>query len=331
MLLAQPHRPGQELVARDRAQALDRGGAGHRVAAIGRAEPARMHRVHHVGAADHARQRHAGRERLADGDQVGHDAGVLDAPERAGAAHAGLHLVVDVEDAVRLAPLVEAADELGRHDGEAALALHRLEDHAGHRGRIDGRLEHPVERVERVGRRDAAIRIRRRRPVDLGRKRPHAALVDELGGQAHRQQRAAVEAAVEGDHRVAARVVAGDLDRVLDRLGARVDQQRLLLVVAGSELAQQAAHLEIRVVGGDREAGVHQLLGLRADRRDDRLGRVAEVEHADAAGEVDVLASVDVGQAGAVGVCGEDRLRSRRRGRRSGRASRDAPRSVSLY
>jgi len=34
---------------------------------------------------------------------------------------------------------------------------------------------------------------------------------------------------------------------------------------------------------------------------------VAEVEHADASGEVDVLASVDIRQMGAVGVRGKDR------------------------
>ena len=229
------------------------------------------------------------------------------APQRAGAAHAGLHLVVDVEDAVLLAARLQPADELGRHDGEAALALHRLEDHARDLGRIDRRLEHPVERVEGALGRDAAVRIRAPRPVHLGGERPHAALVHELRGQRHRQQRAAVEAAVERDHRVSAGVVAGDLDRVLDRLGAGVDQQRLLVVRARRELAQHPAHLEIGVVGGHREAGVDQLLRLLADRGDDRLGRVAEVEDADAAGEVDVLAAVDVGQMGAVGVGGEDR------------------------
>ena len=58
---------------------------------------------------------------------------------------------------------------------------------------------------------------------------------------------------------------------------------------------------------GDREALVHVALGLLLDARDDGLGRVAAVERADAADEVDVLAPVDVGQARAVGVRHEDR------------------------
>ena len=43
--------------------------------------------------------------------EVGLDAVVLDAGRRAGAAHAGLHLVVDVEDAVLLAEGLERLRE----------------------------------------------------------------------------------------------------------------------------------------------------------------------------------------------------------------------------
>ena len=64
--------------------------------------------------------------------------------------------------------------------------------------------------------------------------------------------------------RVTTGVVARDLDGVLDRLGAGVDQERLLGVRAGRELAQQLADLEVGLVGGHREAGVQQLLGLVA-------------------------------------------------------------------
>ena len=50
-----------------------------------------------------------------------------------------------------------------------------------------------------------------------------------------------------------------------------------------------------------------QLGGLLLDGLHNGIGRVAQVEHADPAGEVDVLAAVGVGEARAVGASGEDR------------------------
>ena len=70
---------------------------------------------------------------LPDDEQVGLDAVVLDRPHRAGAAAARLHLVVDVEDPVRVEQLLQPRREVGRHRDEAALALHRLEHGAGDR------------------------------------------------------------------------------------------------------------------------------------------------------------------------------------------------------
>ena len=88
---------------------------------------------------------------------------------------------------------------------------------------------------------DPAVRVRRRRAVDLGRERPEALLVGlDLAGQRHRHQRAAVEAAVEGDDRRAAGRGAGDLDRVLDGLGAGVEEDRLLVGRRGRARARRA-------------------------------------------------------------------------------------------
>src|SRR5439155_230412 len=83
-----------------------------RVAADRAAQPARRHTVHDLCAPGDRRQRHAAAERLAGYEQVGLDAPLLDCPEGAGAADAGLHLVVDVDDAVLLADRLERADEV---------------------------------------------------------------------------------------------------------------------------------------------------------------------------------------------------------------------------
>jgi hypothetical protein len=262
---ALPHldRAGQEVRVGDGLETLDGRRAGDGVPAVGRAQPSGVDGVHHLGRPDHAGQRHPGRERLPDRDDVGDDAGVLDAPQRAGAAHPGLDLVVDVEDAVLLAAGLQALDEGRRHHGEAALALDRLEDDARHRGRVHRGLEHPVERVERILRADPAVRVGCGRAVDLRGEGAHAALVDQLRREAHGQERPPVEAAVERDDRGPSGVVPGDLDGVLDRLGAGVDQHRLLLVRARREVGQHPAHLEVRLVRRDREARVDQLAGLR--------------------------------------------------------------------
>src|SRR4029453_4330809 len=81
-------------------------------------------------AAGDPRQREPSPERLARDEQVGLDAEVLDRPDRAGAAYARLHLVIDVEGPVLAAELEQARGELVGERDEPALALHRLDDDA---------------------------------------------------------------------------------------------------------------------------------------------------------------------------------------------------------
>ena len=240
---------------------------------------------------------------------------MLDCRRRTRAPHAGLHLVGDVENAVLLADRVHALDELLGHRQETALALHGLEDHCGDLGRVDLALEHLAEPVERQLRRDAAIQVRRGRTVDLGGKRPHALLVrHRLGRQRHANERAAVEALIEADDRVALRGVAGDLDRVLDGLGARVEQEPLERPLAGMTRNHALDGLDVALVLDHGVHLVHVAGGLLLDGRDDSIRRVAAVERTNATDEVDVLASLDIGDARAMRVIDEQRLRRHRRG-----------------
>ena len=74
------------------------------------------HRVHDRGTAGDGRERQAAADRLARDEQVGLDAVVvLDRPHLPGAPDARLHLVVDVEDPVLAAELVQAPQVVGRH------------------------------------------------------------------------------------------------------------------------------------------------------------------------------------------------------------------------
>ncbi len=132
-------------------------------------EPTGMRSVHHLGPAGDARERQPAAERLPRDDEVRLNAVVLDRPDRPRAADARLHLVVDVEDAVRREQLLEPSREVVGHRDEAALALHRLEHRAGHRLRVDVAAEEILERLERgLG--------SRRRGTDTGpaRGRPRA-------------------------------------------------------------------------------------------------------------------------------------------------------------
>ena len=199
-------------------------------------------------------------------------------------------------------------------------ALHRLEHGACDRLRIDVALEQVLQAGDRIVRGHAAEGIRGGGAVHLGRERPESLLVrDDLRGHRHREQRPAVERVVEDDHRRAAGRHARDLDGVLDRLGARVQEQRLLVgTAAGRQFGEPPAHLDVRLVHADHRALVQVAVDLLVHRLDDGRQRVSDVRAPDTAGEVDVLAPVDVPDPCSLGAVDEDRL------------GRDPPRDVAL-
>ena len=148
-----------------------------------------------------------------------------------------LHLVGDEQDAVLGAPGGQMrAGTRGRHD-EAALALDRLDEHAGHVAGADllvDQVEGPVGRIAPLMPAGIPERVGHRHPVHLRGERPEPVLVGHvLGGQGHGQVGAAVVGVIEHDDRLAAGGVAGHLDGVLDRLGPGVEQGRGLGVAPG--------------------------------------------------------------------------------------------------
>ena len=295
----------------------ERGGARERVPAERASEPSGRDGVHDLGAARDACEREAAADRLPEDRQVRLGARVLlDRPHRPGPPDSGLHLVTHPQDPVLAAELVQTRRIVRRQREEPALALHRLDDHAGDRRGIDVGLEEVLERFDRVVRRDPAIRIRGGCAVDLGRERAETCLVRlHLARHRHREQRAAVEGVVEGDHRRSTRRPARDLHCVLDRLGSRVDEDRALLAAtARRELGQAPADLDVRLVRADHEALVEIAIGLLLDRVDDRRLAMARVLAADPAGEVDERPAVRIRDPRPFGVR-DDELRRRHPGR----------------
>ena len=185
------------------------------------------------------------------------------------------------------------------HD-EAALAGDRLDDDRGDVVGADLLVDlgdHLGERlgagVVRAGR--PAERVGQRHPVDLARERAEALLVGHvLRGHGHREVGAAVVAVLEHHDGVALGVDAGDLDRVLEGLGAGVEQRRLLGEVTGGEPVERLAHLDVALVRRDHEAGVREGGHLVLDVADHVVGGVADADHGDAGAEVDEGVAVDV-------------------------------------
>ena len=204
----------------------------------------------------------------------------------------------DVEDPVRAAELLQPRRIVRRHRDEAALALHRLEDDAGDRRRVDVRLEEMLERRDRSRRRrcrGTGTAPARGRPRARTGRSPalygFTLLVIVIASSVRPWN-----ALSNDDHRGAAGRRARDLHRVLDRLGARVDEDRALLAAAARrELGEPPADLDVRLVDADHEALVEVAVGLLLDRLDDRRRcRWPGVLAADPAGEVDERAAVDV-------------------------------------
>ena len=184
-------------------------------------------------------------------------------------------------------------EALGRHV-EPALALDRLDDDGGHPTRLHVGLEQPGKGREALLFADSMMFDGERRVVDVAREGPELGLIgQDLAGQAHGQQGAAVEGAVEGDHGAAPGIGAGDLDRVLHRLGAGIHEQRLG-VRDRHQAVQALGQFDIAVIGHDLEGGVGEALFLRGHGGHHLGVAVAGVEHGDAAGEVHVAAAVDV-------------------------------------
>ena len=112
---------------------------------------------------------------------------------------------------------------------------------------------------------------------------------------------------VEDDDGLPPRGAAGDLDRVLHGLRARVEQDRPLLVVARRHPVQGLAHVHVGLVRVDHEAGVREAAHLLCGPLHDAGVGVADVGHRDAGAEVDEGVAVDVLDDAAAGALDVDR------------------------
>src|SRR5690606_29117653 len=284
-------------------------GAGNRAAGIGAAQAAGSDGVHDLGLAAHAGDREAAADRLGEGGEVRDDAQLLGGEEGAGTAGTGLYFVGDQHDAVLVAQGAQALHEGRGVDVEAAFTLHRLDDDRGDVAGLGVVLEDALDAGDGVVFADAVQRARSQGTEDAARHQAHAGGVGhDLAGQAQGHHGAAVVGAGEGDHAGTAGGGTGDLHGVLDGFGAGGDQQGLLGEVARHALGDLFAQLDVGLVGHDLEAGVAQLAQLLLNGGDHFRVQVAGVQYGDAAGEIDVLTTVNVPNGGILGALGDDRV-----------------------
>jgi hypothetical protein len=230
-----------------------------------------------IRAGDAGADRQAPAEPLGQGHHVRPHGRVLPRPHRAGAAHAALHLVEDQQRPGAVAGLARGGQHLVAQRVNPALALHRLEQH-----RRGGVADRGVERG----------RIVARHHREAGHERRERRLLGLLRGGRQRAVGAPVEGVLDHHHPAAPVVLAGQLDRALVGLRARVAEEHA------------AAERPLREPLGEPYPGlgvvevrrVDQAAGLLAQRGHESGVAVADLVHGYAGHEVEVLVALVVPQ-----------------------------------
>ena len=213
----------------------------------------------------------------------------------AGAGKAGLHFVGDQQDAVFVTDGAQRGQEAVRGDIKAAFALHRLDDDGRHALGVDVTLENLFQALERFFFAHAVHRVRVGGVEHFAREGAKAQFVrGHFAGQAQGHIGATVVAAKEGDHARTAGVAARHFDGVFHGFGASGEERGFLGVVARGDGVEFFRHRHIQLVGHNLIAGVAEFLGLGGHGGGHFVVQVAGVQHANAAGKVDVAATFDV-------------------------------------
>ena len=242
---------------------------------------------------------------LADADDVGLHAGVLDRPPLAGTADAALHFVGHQQNAVLVADAAQFLHEDGRRDHVAALALDRLDENRRHFFRRQRRLEQLVFDEARAAERErfGILRAAFAAAIDIGianvgharNAGAEATLLLRLGGgQRERAHGASVERSEECDHVLPLGVIARQLQRDFNRLRAGVAVVDLVRPRHGSDLRQPLGQRDHALVVKIRARHVDQFGRLLLNGGDHVGMAVSGRGDGDAGGEIEELVAVHV-------------------------------------
>ena len=151
---------------------------------------------------------------------------------------------------------------------------------------------------------------------DRHQRREAAPLHDLAAGQRHRAHRAAVKRAEERDHVLPARVIAGQLERRLDRLGPAIGEEDPLGDAARRDLGELLRQVDLRRVVEIGARHVQQLGRLLLNGRDDPRMAMAGRADGDAGREIEKQIAVDVLDDRPVAALDRQRIDARVRRRR---------------
>ena len=219
----------------------------------------------------------------------------------------------------------QVAMEFRRRNDVSPLALNRLDENGGHlvgshqpmkQVLLDCR--HALDAAVTVGemlRTLAAVGVAGVRHA--GNERPEAApLGDFARGERERPHRAAVERAEKGDHLLPLRVIAGQFEGRLDRLGPRIGEEDFLGKRAGRDLRQFFGQLELAAIIEVGPRHVQKLRRLPMDGLDDARMAMARRADGDARVKIEEPVAVDVLDDGPFGPRHDQRVHARVRRRR---------------
>src|SRR5579862_8516416 len=152
--------------------------------------------------------------------------------------------------------------------------------------------------------------VRKRRVIDFRAIWAEVLLVRfAFAGHRKRKQRTAVIPMRKCDDCRTPRVLARDLHRIFRRLGAGRQQQCFLRRRSGCSAVELFGDADVCLVVGDLETGVRKSTRLFGNCGDDVGIRVARIEHADAADEIDIASSCNVPNRRAGRALDPDRMR----------------------
>src|ERR1700687_3691609 len=254
--------------------------------------------IHNIRAACDGGDGHAPAERFRHGDQVRLHAEVFAGKPFAGTRKTRLHFVSDEENPMLAANLLQEHEVILRRNDEPAFAKDRLRDDRGHRLRRYAALERVLEMMRKCFRRRTflgAIRISERNAIHIAGERLKARFVGMgLAGERHGQQCAAMESVLEANYRRALGISPRDLDRVLHRFRAGIEDDRFLGSLSGGKRVQFFRQRDIAFVRSHREAEVQVLLELFPQCRHHARRAVADVETTNPAGKIEIAIAVHI-------------------------------------
>jgi hypothetical protein len=229
-------------------------------------------------------------DRLGQADDVGLDAGGLEAEERAGTAASHLHVVDDEQDAMPAAQIGQVTQPPGSGHVDAAFTLHGLDDDGG-------RLVEPAAPVVQQPLQEQEVRHPAPQPV-VERQRcrvwqRHAgpAPVERVAGDRQRAQGHAVEGIGERDDLGAPGDLAGQFQRCFHRVGpARPRELHPVVQLPRFEYQLAQRGQELPLGDGEHVQRVRDLVGGQVidQRALERRVVVAVIQRSGAAEEVQV-------------------------------------------